>query len=373
MTTRREVLKFGAGTAALAVGAHTLGLDPAIAQVPAKIVIARLPINTIHTLYMGAGDWFKEEGLTVDYFMSPAGPAVVQALASGSVPVGEIGTGPAMISAARKLPFISPALGAVGTPKNPWQRIMVRKDSPIKTARDLKGKKVAVVQRGTMSDLETIAMGKTHGVGLDDIELALVPAPNMPQVLEQRQVDAIWALPPFDTVAERRFGARTIVNDSDIIPYVGYGTLTFRSDFVDAYPEAAKKIMKVWMRLARWIDDNQAKANATAGKAIGVDEDLWPHLRVPYFARNALPVMPNVWHMYHLLVAGKILPPVDNPEKLIEETVIAPTRRITLPALQELGMQPDPEIVSMLRAPYPMLPKPTEAYYADWERKLVQR
>ena len=76
MTTRREVLKFGAGTAALAIGAHTLGLDPAIAQVPAKIVIARLPINTIHTLYMGAGDWFKDEGLTVDYFMSPAGPAV---------------------------------------------------------------------------------------------------------------------------------------------------------------------------------------------------------------------------------------------------------------------------------------------------------
>ena len=139
MTTRREVLKFGAGTAALAVGAHTLGLDPAIAQVPAKIVIARLPINTIHTLYMGAGDWFKEEGLTVEYFMSPAGPAVVQALASGSVPVGEIGTGPAMISAARKLPFISPALGAIGTPKNPWQRIMVRKDSPIKTARGPQG------------------------------------------------------------------------------------------------------------------------------------------------------------------------------------------------------------------------------------------
>jgi len=77
--------------------------------------------------------------------------------------------------------------------------------------------------------------------------------------------------------------------------------------------------------------------------------------------------------MCHLLVAGKILPPHDNPEKLIEETVIAPTRKITLPALQELGVQPDPEIVSMLRASYPMLPKPTEAYYADWERKLVQR
>jgi NitT/TauT family transport system substrate-binding protein len=367
--SRRKVLK----VTGIAVSAHALGLTPAIAQVPAKIIIARLPYNTTHTMYQGASDWFKEEGLTVEYFMSPAGPAVVQALASGSVPVGEIGVGPAIISAVRNLPFVSPALGATCTPKNPWQRIMVRKDSSIRSVQDLKGKKVAVVQRGTMSDLETIAMGKTHGVGLEDIELTLVPAPNMPQVLEQGQVDAIWVLPPFDTVAERTFAARTIVNDSDIIPYVGYNTLTYRSDFVDAYPEAAKKIMKVWIKLARWIDDNPAKANAAVGKAIGVEDDLWPHLRLPYFARNALPVMPNVWHNYHLLVAGKILPPVDDPEKLLDETVVRPTRRITFPAIEELGgMVRDPEIVAMLRASYPLLPKPVESYYSDWEQSIVR-
>ena len=366
--SRRKVLK----AAGIAISAQALGLNPAIAQVPAKIIIARLPYNTIHTMYQGAKDWFKDEGLTVDYFVSPAGPAVVQALASGSVPVGEIGVGPAIVSAARKLPFVSPALGATSTPKNPWQRIMVRKDSPIRTVADLKGKKLAVVQRGTMADLEMIAMKKTHGIGLEDVELALIPAPNQPQVLEQRQVDAIWALPPFDTVAERKFGARTVVNDADIIPYVGYGTLTYRSDFVDAYPEAAKKIMKVWIKLARWIDDNPAAANAAVGKAIGVEEDLWPHLRLPYFARNALPVMPNVWHNYYLLVAGKILPPADDPAKLFEETVIRPTRRITLPAVEELGMVRDSEVAAMLRASFPLLPKPVDSYYADWERSIVR-
>src|SRR6185312_13853908 len=145
-----------------------------------------------------------------------------------------------------------PALGAIGTPKQPFSRIMVRADSPIHDVSELKGKKLALHQRGTMEDLGLAALKKTHGIGHEDLEIVLVPAPNQSQALDQRLVDAIYALPPADTVAEQRFQARTLINTADFIPYIGYGTLAMRRDFVDAYPEAAKKAMKAWCRLCRW-------------------------------------------------------------------------------------------------------------------------
>jgi hypothetical protein len=81
--------------------------------------------------------------------------------------------------------------------------------------------------------------------------------------------------------------------------------------------------------------------------------------------------MPNVWHIYEMLAAGKAMDAAADPAKLFDEAVIEPTQRITLPALDELGWGKDGMVQDMLRASYPLLPKPPEAYYADWEKKLL--
>lgn len=95
-------------------------------------------------------------------------------------------------------------------------------------------------------------------------------------------------------------------------------------------------------------------------------------MRIPLFARNELPVMPNVWNLYEMLVRAKTIDPHPDPTKLFNETVVEPTKRFTLPAVSELGLQPDPEIEELLKGDYPFLPKPTASYYADWERRLLK-
>jgi sulfonate transport system substrate-binding protein len=354
------------------ISARALGLSPAIAKVPDKIVIGQLPFNTEVTIYAEANGLFKEEGLSVEYHKAVGGPAVVQALAAGSIPVGDIGVGPALIAAARGLPLISPALGGIGTPSHPFARIMTREDSSIRSVADLKGKRVAMHQRGAMEELVLPALKASHGIGVQDIEIVLIPAPNQPQVLAQGQVDAIFVNPPLDTVAEHKFHARTLINVAEFVPYIGYGTFTFREDFVEAHPDATKRLMQAWIRTCRWIDDNRERANAVAGAGLGIQEELRPHVRLPYFARNGLAVVPNVWQIYHMLVAGKVLDPTNDPQTLIERSVIAPARRIGLPALEALGQQPDPEVAAMLRSRYPLLPKPVETYYSDWERAFLR-
>jgi sulfonate transport system substrate-binding protein len=374
--SRRDVvaggLKAGAGALVFAISARAIGLSPAIAKVPDKIIIGRLPFNTEVTLFTGGNDAFKEEGLTIEYMEGAGGPAIVQALAAGSIPVGDIGIGPALIAAARNLPFVSPAMGAVATPSNPSDRIMVRADSPIQKVQDLKGKKLALHQRGTIEDFELISMKKKFGVGPDDIDIAIVPIPNQPQVLAEGQVDAIFPIPPFDLIAERKFKARTLVNGADINPYTGYGTFTFRTDFIEAYPEAAQKLMKAWILMCRWIDDNPAKAKAASGTQMHVDADMQNDVRLCWFARNGLPVMPNIWQFYYWMLSAKLIDSSIDAKKLIDQSVTEPTKRISLPALESIGVQRDVEIAKMLKADYPALPEPPEKYYGDWEPKMLQ-
>src|SRR5262249_9613704 len=119
-------------------------------------------------------------------------------------------------------------------------------------------------------------------------------------------------------------------------------------------------------------DKTSSRPNAVAGAVLGVEEELRPHVRLPYFARNGVAVMPNVWHIYHMLVVNRVLDGIDDPTKLIEQSVVEPARRIVLPALEAVGPQPDTEVAAMLRAQFPLLPKPVDAYYSDWERALLR-
>ena len=319
-TVLRSGLGLGGGLLTVTISARALGLSPAIAKVPEKIVIGQVPFNTQVTIYGEAIGQFKEEGLSIEYHKAIGGPAVIQALAAGSIPVGEPGVGPALIAAARKIPLVSPALGGIGTPTHPFSRIMTLSSSSIRSVADLKGKKIALHQRGVMEDLVLPAMKIKYGVGPQDVEIVLIPSPNQPQVLSQGLVDAIFANPPTDAVAEQKFNARTVINVADFVPYLGYGTFSFREDFVETYPDAAMRLMKAWIRTCRWIDDNAERANAIAGAGLGIAEEVRPHLRLPYFARNGLTVLPNVWHIYYMLVEGKVLDPVDDPGKLIEQS-----------------------------------------------------
>ena len=373
--TRRDILhtatKAGAALLTVSVTAKSLELS-AVAQVPEKIVLGTLPIDPALMSYIGQADFFKEAGLTVELTRFNNFAPILQGMTAGSVVVGEIGVAPGIIGITRALPIIAPYLSSFVTPRHPLERIMVLPNSPIKTLDDLKGKKLAFLGPGTVPDMLLDALPKKTGIGKSDIMLVPMPAPNMPDALGQGLVDAILAIPPGDTVAERKYGARTVANLIELVPYVGLSTIAIRREFAETHPEPTKKLLRACIRLSRWIDDNPVDARKVMATNVGLPQDLAAQTRIPLFARNGLPVMPNVWNLYEMMVQAKTIDPHPDPARLFNDTIVEPTKRFTLPVAEELGLQPDPEIENMLKGDYPFLPRPAASYYADWERRLLK-
>ncbi len=369
--TRRSALKLIASGGAGYVAAST-ALRRASAQKSPKIVLGTLPIDPAIASYIGEVDFFKDEGLTVEITRFQNFAPIAQGMAAGSVVAGEMGVAPSIIVLTRGLPLIAPFLCAFSTPNHPFERIMVLPDSPIKTLDDLKGKKLAFLGAGTVPDILLNGLPKKTKIRKQDIKLVPMPAPNMPDALAQGLVDAIFAIPPADTVAERKYHARTIANATELVPYAGLSTFALRRDFADANPETARKLFRACIRFTHWIDDNPVDARKVVAKNLGLPSELAAHMRIPLFARNGLPVMPNVWNLYEMLVQAKTIDPHPDPVRLFNETIVEPTKRFVLPVAEELGLQPDPEIANMLKGDYPFLPKPAASYYADWERRLLK-
>lgn len=367
---RRSFLKQGAqlGIAA-AVGPF---LHMGIARAADKVRIGYLPVNVMLPVYSEKAGFWKDAGLDIELYRAPGGPAILQALLSGDVPVGDVGVAPAVVAASRGLPFYFLTLASVSTPEHPLDRIMVRKDSPIKIFQDLRGKTLAINQKGTQPDAALGAAEKVFGIRKSEINIVPVPYPNMPQVLSQGQVDAIYPFPPADTIAEVSFGARTLVETTDFIPYIGFTTLAVRRDFADANPAVIKKLVKGAIVGQRWINDRPTESRRVANEFLGIPADIGAKVRTAYWARNALPVMANVWHLYELLVTGGIIKPSDDAQRMMQSYFIDPVLKFTLPALEELGVQPDPVVKKMLNASYPLLQKPVQEYHSKWDKELLR-
>ena len=130
--------------------------------------------------YLGATDFFKEEGLTVELTRFNSFAPLFQAMVAGNVAVGGAGVAPSIIGISRGLPLIAPFLATFVTPGRPLERIMVMPNSPIRSLDDLKGKKLAFLGPGTVPDMMLDALPMKSHIRKDEIQLVPMPPPTMP-------------------------------------------------------------------------------------------------------------------------------------------------------------------------------------------------
>jgi NitT/TauT family transport system substrate-binding protein len=146
----------------------------------------------------------------------------------------------------------------------------VKEDSPVKSAKDLAGKTVAVNQLKNIGDTTVRASVRKDGGDPSAVKFAEMPLPDMPAALEKGRVDAIWAVEPFVTQATEQ-GARAIAwNYADAAPRLTVAMYfaaekTLKSDpglvkdfsaainealaYADAHPEAVRESLKTYTQI----------------------------------------------------------------------------------------------------------------------------
>jgi ABC-type nitrate/sulfonate/bicarbonate transport system substrate-binding protein len=95
------------------------------------------------------------------------------------------------------LDVVATAGEAIEVKSNPTTQVIVRKESGIKSAADLKGKAIAAPTLGAVIHVATLYWLKKNGVDPASIRGVEVPFPNMGDQLKAGNVDAVEALEPF--------------------------------------------------------------------------------------------------------------------------------------------------------------------------------
>ena len=188
---RRALLQAGAGAAA------AIAAGPLFAQAPAKVIrIGYQKFNTLNIL-KGTGQLetaLAPAGIKVEWREFLGGSQLAEALSANAIDFGHASDGIGVFQQASGngmayLAAESPYPGGVG--------FLVPKDSPIRTVRDLKGKKV-VTGRGYNTQYVLIKALQAAGLSYEDIEpVYILTASDTVAAYQSGSVAAIGLWDPF--------------------------------------------------------------------------------------------------------------------------------------------------------------------------------
>jgi N-methylhydantoinase B len=202
-TARREEPALTLSRTAFVAGATAALLArarPAQAQAAKlpPLVIGCTPANDFLPAFVAADQGlFAKHGLDVTIQLIPIAPTLIGALRAGSIQVGSV-TPPALILANDGgLDLVTILGGTRARRTNPTISLIARTDSGIKTAADLRGKRVGVPGLSSVLDIVFREWLVENKVDPKTVTIIEAPFPTMNDQLKGGTLDAVAAVEPF--------------------------------------------------------------------------------------------------------------------------------------------------------------------------------
>jgi NitT/TauT family transport system substrate-binding protein len=213
-----------------------------------------------HALTRQSKGWFEQRlgpNVEIQWFTYNAGPSAMEAMFAGSLDLTYVGQGPALNAHFKSN---GEEIRVLAGAANAGAALVVKGDSPIKTAADFRGKKIATPQLGNTQDISCRAWLKAQGFKVTQTggDVIVLPTNNPDQLalLQNGGVDGVWTVEPWVTRLEREAKARVFLEDKDIITT----WLVSSNKFLRGQRDLVKKIVAANAELTDWMQKNTDEA-----------------------------------------------------------------------------------------------------------------
>ena len=198
------------------------------------------------------------------------GPEDIMSVATGSTDVGH-SAWVSIINAKVRGAQIQAVAGPMGNSPEGWyegtpylSKWIVLENSTIRSAKDLKGKKIAVHTLGAHAEYITREYLSRNNMSKDDVELLVMS--HQEEVLRQGLVDVVAPVGAQIDRMEAGGGVRVLFTDYDIIGNQTHCGMFMSEKFIKENPQAVKLFVEGSAKAADWAKDHPEEARELAAK-----------------------------------------------------------------------------------------------------------
>src|SRR6185503_4476183 len=261
----------------LSVGVAAMPFVPGLswAQAKGKLGYMKIVDNAAMFMAMEKG-FFKAEGLEIETVPMAGGAVIVQGVTSGDLQFGWTNVISLYQAVVEGFDFKLIAGGATnvrGT--NETNAIEVLKDSPLKSAKDLEGKTVAVNTLNNIVHLMAMAWVDKNGGSSAKVKFIELPFPQMEAALVAGKVAAISVQEPFAAAAARRPEIRVLSNPwGDVAPRFLIASWFASEKWIQKNKQTAQAFVRAINRGVEAIQSDKDGARGAMVKWAGLNPDM---------------------------------------------------------------------------------------------------
>jgi NitT/TauT family transport system substrate-binding protein len=218
-----------------------------------KITVAYLPVTC--QLTCPVTDYISRYSLSGEMFlprMFQGFPEVKEALIANRVQAAFVVAPLAIALASQGVPIKIVYLG-----HRYGSAVVVRRDGPIKTVADLRGRTVAIPSRFSDERLLLFRALKVWNVPPSEVKMVEMAPPDVSSALAARAIDAFSMGEPFPSQAELGGFGRVLFQAREYWPDYMSCILVVRQDLIDRRPDVVQTLVDGIARSGLWLDTSK--------------------------------------------------------------------------------------------------------------------
>lgn len=251
---------------------------------PDKVNVGVIAILDVAPIYLG-----KEKGFfasrDIDLTLTPAqgGAAIVPAVVSGQYQFGFSNVVSLLLAQSQRLPLkvVSNGNNSTGEDGKDFGSVLVRADSPIRTAADLAGRNIAVNTLRNIVDTTVRASVREAGADPSTVKFTELPFPDMPAALQGGKVDAAFMVEPFQSAA-RAQGARSVASSYvDAAPNLTVALYFTSTGLIERDPDLVRRFSEAMRESLAYADAHPDEARRVIGTYTKITPEVIAQVTLP--------------------------------------------------------------------------------------------
>jgi NitT/TauT family transport system substrate-binding protein len=259
---------------------------PTDSQGVTTVTVATIPTAAAAPLFVGIDKgFFAAEHLRVKTAFAEGGAAIVPAVLKGERQFGFGNTISLFLAESRglKLPIVAAGQVSPANEAKDETALMVPKDSPIRSVKDLQGKKIAVNTLQNIATLSIQAALDRAGVDPASVKFLEVPFPEALAAIDSGKVDAAFFGEPFTTLAKRS-GARLMLRPfSAGVPGGQVGAYMTSEPYAKQNRDVVERFSRAIERSNRYVMAHPESIRTAVVKYTEVPRNVAETMRLPVF------------------------------------------------------------------------------------------
>jgi NitT/TauT family transport system substrate-binding protein len=278
--TRRKFLE----SAAVAAAGLPLLNAHSWAQAKGKLGYMKI-VDTAPMFVAMERGFFKAAGLELETVPMAGGAVIVQGVTSGDLQIGWTNVISLYQAHVEGFDFKLIAGGATNVKgANDTHALLVAKGSPVRNAKDLESKTVAVNTLNNIVHLMAMAWLDKNGAGSAKVRFVEVPFPQMEAALVAGKIDAASVHEPFASAAVAKGVARVLANPwSDVLARFLIASWFASDKWLQKNKQTAQAFISAINRGVDAVNTDAQGSRAAIAKWTGLPPDLATKVTLPVY------------------------------------------------------------------------------------------